>query len=186
VDEAAERLARGRIVARFDGAAEFGPRALGNRSILAAPGPAEVKDTLNRRVKHREPFRPFAPSVAADRAADYFEMQQPSPFMLRAHRTRARFAEPLAAVTHVDGTARIQTVSTEHNRGYLALIRAYGARAGLDCVLNTSFNVRGEPIVGTPEDALRCFLSTGIDDLFIGPYALEKEKPGTGYPPSSP
>ena len=174
VQEAAERLARGRIVARFDGHAEFGPRALGNRSILSAPGPAEVKDTLNHRVKHREPFRPFAPSAALDSAPEYFEMDQPSPFMLRAHRTRAAFAKQLAAVTHVDGTARVQTVSPKHNPGYLELIRAYGAQTGLECVLNTSFNVRGEPIVGSPEDALRCFLTTGIDDLFIGPFALEK------------
>lgn len=172
--DAAERLARGRIVGLFDGRAEFGPRALGNRSILAPPGPASVKDQLNKRVKNREPFRPFAPSVSEAKAGEYFEIESPSPFMLQAHRTRSGWLERLAAVTHVDGTARIQTVNRRQNPGYLRLIEAYGDLTGVECVLNTSFNVRGEPIVNTPDQALKCFFTTDMDDLYLGPFALEK------------
>ncbi len=174
VAAAAERLAQGRIVGRYDGRTEFGPRALGNRSILAPPGPAAVKDTLNARVKFREPFRPFAPSCTVERGGDYFELSQPSPFMLRAFDTREAWREKLAAITHVDGSARVQTVEASHNPGYHALIKAFGALAGPECLLNTSFNVRGEPIVNTPEEALRCFFSTDMDDLLLGPFLLEK------------
>ena len=174
--DAAERLARGRIIGRFSGRAEFGPRALGNRSILAAPGPASVKDVLNARVKRREPFRPFAPSVLESSCGRYFDSDTPSPFMLRAYRTRDDARDALGAITHVDGSARVQTVNPAQNADYHALIEAYGAQSGIDCLLNTSFNVRGEPIVNTPEDALRCFFSTGLDDLYLGPFALEKTK----------
>lgn len=172
--DAAERLARGRIVGRFDGRAEFGPRALGNRSILAPPGPASVKDVLNARVKRREPFRPFAPSVTEASCGSYFDSAEPSPYMLRVYRTLDAHAEALGAITHVDGTARVQTVNPAQNADYHRLIEAYGRQTGIDCVLNTSFNIRGEPIVQTPEDALRCFYSTGMDDLYLGPFALEK------------
>ncbi|MBW2733170.1 MAG: hypothetical protein JRH20_12325 [Deltaproteobacteria bacterium] len=172
--ETAEQLARGRIVGRFAGRAEFGPRALGNRSILAAPGPSSVKDVLNARVKRRESFRPFAPSVPEAMCGELFDRSEPSPFMIRAYRTKAEHLDALGAITHVDGSARVQTVSKAQNGDYAALIEAYGKASGIPCVLNTSFNVRGEPIVNTPEDALRCFFSTGMDALLLGPYLVEK------------
>lgn len=175
-DHAAERLAAGAIIGRFDGAAEFGPRALGNRSIIAPPGPERFKDTLNARVKFREPFRPFAPSVLERRCGDYFERDTPSPFMLRVYRTRDEHRDTLGAVTHVDGGARVQTVNAAQNPGYHDLIAAYGRRTGTDCVLNTSFNIRGEPIVQTPDDALRCFFTTDMDDLYLGPFHVEKRR----------
>ncbi len=171
---AAERIARGRIVGRFAGRAEFGPRALGNRSILAAPGPGSVKDVVNARVKFREPFRPFAPSVLEERCGEYFACATPSPFMLRVYATRDAYKEALAAVTHVDGGARVQTVTPAQNRGYAELIHAVGEHTGIACVLNTSFNIRGEPIVQTPEDALKCFFTTDMDDLYLGPFHIEK------------
>jgi carbamoyltransferase len=169
-------LARGRIVGRFCGRSEFGPRALGNRSILAAPGPASVKDLLNQRVKYREPFRPFAPSVVEGHCGEYFDDATPSPFMLRVYNTRPTHVERLGAITHVDGTARVQTVNQAQNAEYLALIQAYGQRTGTHCVLNTSFNIRGEPIVNTPQDALKCFFTTDMDDLYLGPFAIEKRR----------
>jgi carbamoyltransferase len=173
-EHAAERLARGRFVARFDGRAEFGARALGNRSILARPGPQSVKDTLNARVKFREPFRPFAPTVTERRCGEYFDLSEPSPFMLRVYQTLPEHSERLGAVTHVDGGARVQTVTEEQNAAYFALLEAYGQRTGVECILNTSFNIRGEPIVQTPQDALKCFFTTGLDDLYLGPFHLEK------------
>ncbi len=172
--EAASRLNQGRIIGRFNGRAEFGPRALGNRSILAAPGPEAVKDTVNARVKFREPFRPFAPSVLEEKCGDYFDRSIPSPFMLRVYSTKKELREHLGAITHVDGTARVQTVNPRQNDDYYQLISAYGAQSGTSCVLNTSFNVRGEPIVDTPEDALKCFFTTDMDDLFLGPFAVDK------------
>jgi carbamoyltransferase len=133
-----------------------------------------VKDALNARVKFREPFRPFAPSVAVERCGNYFDSATPSPFMLRVYQTRGEFSESLGAVTHVDGGARVQTVSQLENGAYLDLIRAYGSLTGISCVLNTSFNIRGEPIVNTPQDALKCFFTTDMDDLYLGPFHLEK------------
>jgi carbamoyltransferase len=173
-EHVATSLAAEKIVARFDGRAEFGPRALGNRSILAPPGPAAFKDTLNARVKRRESFRPFAPSVLAERCGEYFDSDVPSPFMLRAYNTKPQYIERLGAITHVDGTARVQTITAAQNQPYTDLIAAYGKKSGIDCVLNTSFNVRGEPIVNTPEQAIRCFASTGIDELLLGPFVVRK------------
>jgi carbamoyltransferase len=173
-EHAAERLTRNRFLGRFDGQAEFGPRALGNRSIVAPPGPEAVKDALNARVKFREPFRPFAPSIPEGSCARFFDQDTPSPFMLRVYQTLPEHTEALGAITHVDGSARVQTVSAEQNPGYLALIEAYGKKSGVDCVLNTSFNIRGEPIVQTPKDAIKCFASTGLHDLYLGPFHVGK------------
>ncbi len=171
---AAEFLAGGAIVGWFQGRAEFGPRALGNRSILADPRSAEMKDVLNRRVKFREYFRPFAPSVLADRAGELFDPPDASPFMLRAQRTREDQRAIVPAVTHVDGTARVQTVTRTSNPLYYRLIEEFAKRTGVPCVLNTSFNVRGEPIVNSVADALKCFFTTDMDVLFVGPYALAR------------
>jgi carbamoyltransferase len=171
---AAELLAKGRIIGWFQGRAEFGPRALGNRSILADPRSAEMKDVLNRRVKFREYFRPFAPSVLAERAGELFDPPGASPFMLRAQRTREDKRAVVPAITHVDGTARVQTVTRTSNPLYYRLIDEFGKLTGVPCVLNTSFNVRGEPIVNTVADALKCFFTTDMDVLFLGPFALAR------------
>ncbi|MCB9475407.1 MAG: carbamoyl transferase [Deltaproteobacteria bacterium] len=174
-DAVAAHLADGKIVGRFAGRMEIGPRALGHRSILADPRTVAMKDHLNARVKHREAFRPFGPSVLAERAAELFDTQGcDAPFMLQAFDVRPEWRDRLGAVTHVDGTARIQTVSAERDPDYDALIRAFDQRTGVPCVVNTSFNVMGEPIVNTPEQAVECFLSTGIDILALGPYVVAK------------
>lgn len=168
-------VANGHIVARFDGRAEFGPRALGNRSILCDPRRADMKDYLNSRVKLRESFRPFAPSVLLERAAEWFDLDSSSPYMLRVVPVR-RDKEPLVpAITHVDGTARVQTVSRQDSAGYWKLISAFADATGVPMVLNTSFNLDGQPIVETPDDAVRCFEATKIDLLVLGPWLLSKE-----------
>jgi carbamoyltransferase len=158
---------------------EFGPRALGNRSILADPRNPEMKAILNSRVKHRQPFRPFAPIVLAERAAEVFEGHEPSPFMLLAKRVRPQWREKIPAVVHVDGTARVQTVEAGTNERLYRLLKAFEALTGVPVLLNTSFNVKGEPIVETPEDAMHCFLATGIDylalhDMLIGKGPLHR------------
>jgi len=173
---AAQLLAKGFFIGWYQGRAEFGPRALGSRSILADPRPAWVKDALNARVKFREPFRPFAPSVLEERASECFEGEGPSPFMLVVRRTRAEKLESLRAVTHVDGGARVQTVSRTTNPRYYDLIAAFERLTGVPVVLNTSFNIRGEPIVNSPKDALRCFFTTDLDVLFLGDKLVCKHK----------
>ena len=174
-DTAARALADGRIIGWFQGQAEFGPRALGNRSILADPRPADMKDVLNARVKFREPFRPFAPSILAERSEEFFDGRGvESPFMILVYPTREDHAKTLGAVTHVDGGARVQTVTAEQNPRYHRLIASFGKRTGMPCVLNTSFNIRGEPIVHSPADALKCFFTTDMDVLFLGDYAVWK------------
>jgi carbamoyltransferase len=173
-EDAADLLAQGKIVGWFQGRMEFGPRALGARSILADPTRPDMQDILNTRVKHREEFRPFAPSVLAEKAGDYFEGCDTSPFMLFVHRVKPEQRERVPAITHVDGTARVQTVTREVNPLYYALIEAFERRRGVPMVVNTSFNVMGEPIVNTPQDAVRCFQSTGIDALAIGDCLLVK------------
>ncbi len=172
--DAAELLAKGQVVAWFQGRMEWGPRALGARSILADPTRPQTKDLVNRIVKGREMFRPFAPSVLAEKANDYFEMTQPSPFMLFVHRVRPERRNEIPSVVHVDGTARVQTVSQESDPRFWRLIRLFGEKTGVPVVLNTSFNVDGEPIVCTPRDAIRCFFSTGIDALAIGDFLVKK------------
>jgi carbamoyltransferase len=164
---AARDLAAGRIVGWFQGRFEMGPRALGNRSILADPRRAEIKDILNRRIKQREPFRPFAPAVLAERAHEFFEIDQPDPFMTLAPRVRPDKRALIPAAVHVDGTGRIQTVARDSNPRYYALIAEFARLTGIPVLLNTSFN-RHEPIVAQPEEALACYLRTGIDTLVIG------------------
>jgi len=172
--KAARALASGRIVARAVGRSEWGPRALGHRSILADPRAAGTRDRINARVKHRESFRPFAPAVLEERAAEYFDLPGPSPFMTAVYPARSRAQEQCPAVVHVDGSARVQTVSRTTQPGFATLLRAFERETGVPVLLNTSFNVRGEPIVQGAEDALRCFLSTGIDAMILGPFWVEK------------
>jgi len=188
----ARHIAAGKIVGWFQGAVEWGPRALGNRSILADPRRAEMKDILNRRIKHRETFRPFAPSILEEATAEYFEKTHPSPFMTFAYSVRPEKRSVIPAPTHVDGTARLQTVSRTSNPLYWKLLRAVGDETGVPVVLNTSFN-DNEPIVCRPEEALDCFRRTQMDILVMGNFILEKksataarsEEPAGGFAQST-
>ncbi len=172
--EAARLLSEGRIVGWFQGRAEVGPRALGARSILADPRRPEMKDIVNARVKHREGFRPFAPSVLHERGPEYFDGYYPNPFMLLVLPVRADKRERVPAITHVDGTGRIQSVTPEFNPDYHRLIGEFEARTGVPVVLNTSFNLRGEPIVHRPDEAVHDFVTTGMDALLLGHHLVEK------------
>lgn len=186
-DHVAGLLASGKVVGWFQGRMEFGPRALGNRSILADPRGRDVQRTVNLKIKFRESFRPFAPSVLAERVNDVFELDAPSPYMLLVAAVRGARIEgegldrlrhidsPVPAVTHVDGSARIQTVHAATNPRYDRLLRAFEAKTGCPVLVNTSFNVRGEPIVCTPEDAYRCFRHTHIDALVLGSFVIRKD-----------
>jgi carbamoyltransferase len=171
--DTAAAIARGAIVGWFQGRGEWGPRALGNRSILADPRRPEVKEVLNARVKRREGFRPFAPAVLEERAADWFDGAQADPFMVTVHPVRPAQRPRVPAVMHVDGTARLQTVSRETNPRFWSLIRAFEEETGVPMVLNTSFN-ENEPIVNTPEEAVDCFLRTRMDRLVLGDWVLDR------------
>jgi carbamoyltransferase len=171
--ETAQAIARGEIIGWYQGRSEWGPRALGNRSILVDPRRAEMKDVLNARIKRREPFRPFAPSILQERVGDYFEESYPDPFMIKVYPVRAEKRAEIPAVTHVDGTGRLQTVSSEQNPRYWQLIKAFERTTGVPVVLNTSFN-ENEPIVNTPAEALQCFLRTKMDRLVLGDWMVER------------
>jgi carbamoyltransferase len=173
VTETASALASGEIVGWFQGRTEWGPRALGNRSILADPRRAEMKDVLNARIKRREPFRPFAPSILEERVGDYFEQSYPDPFMIKVYRVRPSKRAEIPAVTHVDGTGRLQTVSKTQNPRYWALLSAFEAQTGVPVLLNTSFN-ENEPIVNTPTEAIQCFLRTRMDRLVLGEWSVRR------------
>jgi carbamoyltransferase len=191
----AELLAAGQVVGWFSGRMEFGPRALGARSILGDPRSPRMQSHMNLKIKFRESFRPFAPSVLRERARDWFELECDSPYMLLVAPVRRERQIPMTeaqrrelwgihllhvprsdipAVTHVDYSARIQTVSEETSPEYYALLAAFEALTGCPVLVNTSFNVRGEPIVCTPQDAYRCFMRTHIDTLVLGPFVLDK------------
>lgn len=194
IERTAQALAGGEAVGWFQGRMEFGPRALGGRSILGDPRSETMQKTLNLKVKYRESFRPFAPSVLRERLSEWFDLDHDSPYMLLVDRVRADKCRPMSdaeralfgiaklnvrrseipAVTHVDYSARIQTVHPETNPLYHALISRFHAITGCPLLVNTSFNVRGEPIVGSPEDAFRCFMGTDIDMLAIGDTILRK------------
>lgn len=173
VKRAAELVASGKVLGWFQGRMEWGPRALGNRSIIADPRRDDMKDILNARVKHREKFRPFAPSVLLEATGDYFDQQYPDPFMIKVYNVRQEKRAEIPAVTHVDGTGRLQTVEQPHAPLYWSLIRAFGDLTGTPIVLNTSFN-ENEPIVCTPAEAIDCFARTRMDALGIGHYLIEK------------
>jgi carbamoyltransferase len=166
-------IADGRILGWFQGRAEWGPRALGNRSIVADPRRPEMKEVLNRRIKHREIFRPFAPSILAEATGEYFEKSHPSPFMTLAYSVRHAMRDKIPAPTHVDGTGRLQTVTREANPRYHALISAFRELTGVPVVLNTSFN-DNEPIVCRPTEALDCFLRTQMDALVLGDFLITR------------
>ncbi|MEX0990936.1 MAG: carbamoyltransferase C-terminal domain-containing protein [Actinomycetota bacterium] len=172
--EAAGMLADSQIIGWFQGRAEVGPRALGARSILADPRKAEMKDFVNARVKHREPFRPFAPAVLHEDGHEYFEDYHLNPFMLLVLPVKGDKRDVIPAVTHVDGTGRLQSVTKDGFGAFHDLISAFKALTGVPVVLNTSFNVMGEPIVNTPEQAINDFKNTGIDALFLGGWITEK------------
>jgi carbamoyltransferase len=173
IDRTAAQIADGKIVGWYQGAMEFGPRALGNRSILADPRRADMKDILNSRIKYREPFRPFCPSVLAEAAGDFFECSYPAPFMVTAYMIKRDKRAVIPAVTHGDGTGRLQTVEKDVNPRYWTLIKRFGEVTGVPVVLNTSFN-ENEPIVDTPAQALDCFLRTRMDVLAAGSFLLLK------------
>ena len=172
--ETAKLLAEGHVFGWFQGGSEFGPRALGNRSIIADPRRPEMKDKLNSRVKHRQAFRPFAPVVLAERVDDLFEGAEESPYMLLVKRVRPEWKDKIPAIVHVDGTARIQTVRENQNARLYRLLKEFEAITGVPVLVNTSFNVKGEPIVETPEDAIACFLNTGMDYLALHDMLLGK------------
>lgn len=195
VEKTAEGLAEGKAIGWFQGRMEYGPRALGNRSILGDPRSEDMQKSLNLKVKYRESFRPFAPAVRAEDASEWFDLDRPSPYMLfvdqvaGGHRRKLSEEEDklesierlnvprsdIPAVTHVDYSARIQTVHPETNPRFHELLTAFKNKSGCPVLVNTSFNVRGEPIVGTPEDAFRCFMGTEIEILVIGNCFLRKE-----------
>jgi len=170
LDRTAGMIADGKVVGWFQGRLEFGPRALGARSLLADPRHNRMKDVINAKVKFREAFRPFAPAILKEHAHEYFEMPagMDAPYMLLVPKVRPEKRSVIPAVTHEDGTGRVQTVTEEHHGRYYRLIKRFGLLTGVPVVINTSFNVRGEPIVCTPADAYKTFVNTGIDALVIG------------------
>jgi len=179
IEQVIDRLQKGQVVGWSQGRFEWGPRALGNRSILADPRRADMKDIVNVKIKFREPFRPFAPSVLAERAGEYFQLldpptHYPARFMLYVVDVRDAKRDLIPAVTHVDGTARLQTVSKEVNPRYYELIETFGQATGIPIILNTSFNLKGEPIVNTPHEALHTFTQSGMDVLVLGDYVIDK------------
>jgi carbamoyltransferase len=172
-ERAARDIADGAVVGWFQGRMEFGPRALGNRSIVVDPRRADMKEILNERIKKREPFRPFAPSILMEHVGDYFEQTHPAPTMLMVYQIKPEKRSAIPAVTHVDGSGRLQTVSREMNPRYYQLIEDFYKLTGVPVVLNTSFN-ENEPIVCTPRDAIDCFLKTKMDVLYIGNHVIRR------------
>lgn len=176
VEHVAKLLTEKVVIGWFDGRVEHGPRALGHRSILANPGFDDIKDIINTRVKHREPFRPFAPLVLEEQAPEIFEMgrKTSSPYMTFVFPVRDAYKDRIPGAVHVDGTSRIQTLTDEGTPRLTALLRRFIELTGTPCLINTSFNVAGEPIVCTPADALNCFMGTEIDYLILGNHLVAK------------
>ncbi|MFQ5510899.1 MAG: carbamoyltransferase [Candidatus Krumholzibacteriia bacterium] len=174
LDRTTDAIVAQKVIGWFQGRMEFGPRALGNRTIIADARNPENKDVVNMKIKFRESFRPFAPTVLEERVSDYFELDVPSPYMLLVAQVREDKRE-IPSVTHVDGSARIQTINREENRIYYDLVKRFESKTGCPVIINTSFNVRGEPIVCTPHDAYMCFMRTNMDVLVMGRFYLEKK-----------
>jgi carbamoyltransferase len=172
IECAVRLLVAGQVIGWFQGRMEFGPRALGGRSILADPRNEQMKEIINAKVKYRESFRPFAGSIPTEDFSTFFEMDEPSPFMLLVHPVRSEWRKQLAAITHVDGSCRVQTVDSASNALFHGLLKRFGQATGTPVLLNTSFNIRGEPIVCTPAEAIDCFLRTGLDSLILGRYLI--------------
>jgi len=179
IKEVAALLAQGQVVGWFQGRMEWGPRALGNRSILSNPCNPKMVDILNLKVKHREKFRPFAPVVCEDDATDYFECDKPVPiptdFMLMVYPIKEKWHSKIPSVTHVDGSGRLQTVKRSDNSLYYDVIKEFGRLSSIPILINTSFNIRGEPIVCSPYDAYKCMMGTGIDCLVIGNFLVKRD-----------
>ncbi|MBI2027936.1 MAG: hypothetical protein HYS98_09085, partial [Deltaproteobacteria bacterium] len=171
----AQLIAHKNVIGWFQGRMEFGPRALGGRSILADARDPKMKDTVNLKIKFRESFRPFAPTVLAEHVSDYFELDRESPYMLLVAQVR-KDKRIIPSITHIDGSARIQTIKREDNPLYYDVIHEFYKLTGIPVVINTSFNVRGEPIVGSPLDAYNCFMGTNMDYLAIGNFLLDKRE----------
>jgi carbamoyltransferase len=183
LERVVDRLQQGKVVGWNQGRFEWGPRALGQRSILADPRRADMKDLVNTKIKFREPFRPFAPSVLAERAEDFFVLPNagrhfPARFMLYVVDVRPERRSVLPAITHVDGTGRLQTVHREASPRYYRLVEAFGRATGVPVVLNTSFNLKGEPIVNTPAEAFATFQKSGMDSLVLGDCIVDKDDLG--------
>jgi carbamoyltransferase len=176
---AAQLISEGKVVGWFQGRMEWGARALGNRSIVADPRRADMRDLINTKIKFREKFRPFAPSVLEEALDEYFVEGVPDPFMLQVYDVRPDRREVIPAVTHVDGSGRLQTVSERTNPVYYRLIKEFEAISGVSVVLNTSFN-ENEPIVDTPEQALGCFLRTRMDAIVINNLVIRRERAEVG------
>lgn len=172
--KSAHLLAAGKVIGWFQGRMEFGPRALGSRSILADPRTPQIKDKINLVVKERHPFRPFAPAVLQEDAPDYFDLPFRSPFMMFVCKVRPEKRDKIPAVVHIDGSSRVQTVSSITNPRFYNLINEFKKITNVGVILNTSFNVRGEPIVCTPKDAIRCFYTSGLDALAINDFLIQK------------
>ena len=166
-------ISEGKVIGWFQGRMEWGPRALGNRSILGDPRRADMKDILNLKIKRRESFRPFAPSIMRERVKDWFETDYDVPFMLQVFQIQKMRRHEIPAVTHVNGSGRLQTVTEEQNSRYYRLIKTFGDLTGVPILLNTSFN-ENEPVVCRPEEALSCFLRTKMDVLVMGDYLIER------------
>ena len=178
ITDAAQRIANGQVVGWFQGRLEWGPRALGNRSILADPRRADMKDIINKKIKRRESFRPFAPSILREEVANWFERDEDVPYMSMVLPIRAEQRAKIPAVTHVDGTGRLQTVDALHNPRYAALIRAFAQISGVPILLNTSFN-ENEPVVCKPIEALRCMLRTEMDVVYLGNWYVSRGRNGS-------
>jgi len=173
IERTARAVADGKVVGWFQGPLEWGPRALGNRSIVCDPRRADMKDVLNRKIKRRESFRPFAPSILREDVPEWFEIDGDVPFMMQVYPIRKEKRSIIPAVTHVDGSGRLQTVTAAGNDRYYRLISEFKKLTGVPCVLNTSFN-ENEPIVCRPKEALECFVRTNMDVLVLGPHMLER------------
>jgi carbamoyltransferase len=174
-EKAAQLIAKGHIIGWFQGQSEIGQRALGNRSILADPRDPKMKDKVNKLIKYREAFRPFAPAILEEFQSDYFDYSYPVPYMTEVHPVKKNKRSKIPSVVHVDGSGRIQTVMKKTNPKFWNLINTFNNITGVPVVLNTSFNVQGEPIVDSPQDAIRTFLGSGLDDIFLGNYWIQKK-----------
>jgi carbamoyltransferase len=179
IKDVTEFLMKDKVIGWFQGRMEWGPRALGSRSILSNPCNPNMKEILNLKVKHREKFRPFAPVICEDDAMKYFDCDNPVPvptdFMLMVYPIKKNWHKKIPSVTHVDGSGRLQTIRRSQNELYYDLIKEFGKLSKIPILINTSFNIRGEPIVCTPEDAYKCMMGTGIDFLVMGNFLIKRE-----------
>ena len=174
LEQAVQSIIEGKIIGWFQGELEFGDRALGNRSILADPRRVDIKDKINKKIKYREQFRPFAPAILEEKVSEFFEKEEKSVFMERALKIKKNKRSKIPSVTHIDGTGRLQTVNKKTNQKFYNLINEFYKMTNIPILLNTSFNIQGEPVVCSIEDALKNFYLSGLDELYIGNYLIKK------------